>query len=153
MKTLSYILPQKILCVKVKSSPELYSKNLISKPVNCHTKVPHFLTIGKDTEKQNKKSKLRIKMEEERAAEQKRLREEEIKESTKNNIQVQIEEEKDQIQALEREAQNLELIEQELLQKLQSTQMMEKDAFAELEKAMIASSENRRHKFENSHKG
>lgn len=92
-------------------------------------------------------------MEEERAAEQKRLREEEIKEATKNNIQVQIEEEKEQIQALEKEAQNLELIEQELLQKLQSTQMMEKDAFAELEKAMIASSENRRHKFENAHKG
>jgi 23S rRNA A2030 N6-methylase RlmJ len=87
-------------------------------------------------------------MEEERAAEQKRLREEELKEANRLQMQMKIEEEKDRIDRLELEAQNLELIEQELLQKLQSTQMMEKDAFAELEKAMIASSENRRHKLE-----
>ena len=60
---------------------------------------------------------------------------------------MKIEEEKSKIDDLEKEAQSLELVEQELLQKLQSTQMMEKDAFSELEKAMIASSENRRHKF------
>ena len=58
---------------------------------------------------------------------------------------MKIEEEKSKIDDLEKEAQSLELVEQELLQKLQSTQMMEKDAFSELEKAMIASSENRRH--------
>lgn len=87
-------------------------------------------------------------MEEERAAEQKRLREEELKEANRLQMQMKIEEEKDRIENLEKEAQNLELIEQELLQKLQSTQMMEKDAFAELEKAMIASSENRRHKYD-----
>ena len=60
---------------------------------------------------------------------------------------MKIEEEKSKIDDLEKEAQSLELVEQELLQKLQSTQMMEKDAVSELEKAMIASSENRRHKF------
>lgn len=85
-------------------------------------------------------------MEEERAAEQRRIRDLEVKESSKFQTQLKIEEEKQRIEELESEAHNLEIIEQELLQKLQSTQMMEKDAFAELEKAMIASSENRRQK-------
>ena len=88
-------------------------------------------------------------MSEERAIENKRQREEELKQANRLQTQMKIEEEKERIEGLEKEAQNLELIEQELLQKLQSTQMMEKDAFAELEKAMIASSENRRKKFDN----
>ena len=104
--------------------------------------------ITKDTEKNNKKNKYKIKMDEERAAEQRRIRDIEIEEASKMQTQLRIEEEKQKIEELEIEAQNLEHIEQELLQKLQSTQMMEKDAFAELEKAMIASSENRRHKQE-----
>lgn len=100
----------------------------------------------KIAEKTNQKNKFRIKMEEEKAAEQRRIREIEVKESSKFQTQLRIEEEKQKIEELENEAHNLEIIEQELLQKLQSTQMMEKDAFAELEKAMIASSENRRQK-------
>ena len=102
--------------------------------------------ITKDSEKNNKKSKYKIKMDEERAAEQRRIRDIEIEEASKMQTQLKIEEEKQKIDDLEREAQNLERVEQELLQKLQSTQMMEKDAFAELEKAMIASSEIRRPK-------
>ena len=101
----------------------------------------------KITEKNNQKNKYKIKMDEDRAAEQRRIRDIEIKESTKFQTQLKIEEEKQKIEDLEREAHSLEIIEQELLQKLQSTQMMEKDAFAELEKAMIASSENRRNKY------
>lgn len=100
----------------------------------------------KVAEKNNQKNKFKIKMEEERAAEQRRIRDLEVKESSKFQTQLKIEEEKQRIEELESEAHNLEIIEQELLQKLQSTQMMEKDAFAELEKAMIASSENRRQK-------
>mmetsp|Transcript_4722 Transcript_4722/g.3981 ORF Transcript_4722/g.3981 Transcript_4722/m.3981 type:complete len:90 (+) Transcript_4722:577-846(+) len=88
-------------------------------------------------------------MGEERAIENKKQREEELKLTNKIQTQVKIEEEKERIDGLEKEAQSLELIEHELLQKLQSTQMMEKDAFAELEKAMIASSENRTRKYEN----
>jgi len=87
-------------------------------------------------------------MGEERAIENKRLREEELRQANRIQTQMKIEEEKARIEKLEKEAQNLEIIEQELLQKLQSTQMMEKDAFAELESAMIASSENRRERFE-----
>lgn len=102
----------------------------------------------KENEKSANKTKYQIRMDEERAAEMRRLREEELKEAQRLQTQMKIEEEKNRIDELENEAQNLELIEQELLQKLQSTQMMEKDAFAELEKAMIASSENRRHKYE-----
>ena len=102
----------------------------------------------KDCEKTNKKTKYYIKINEQRVIETRKLREEELKEAQRLKTQMKIEEEKNRIGKLEGEAQNLELIEQELLQKLQSTQMMEKDAFGELEKAMIASSENRRHKYE-----
>ena len=63
-------------------------------------------------------------MEEERVTEQKRLRNQELKEANKMNVHLKIEEEKNKIDELEKEAQSLEVIEQELLQKLQSTQMV-----------------------------
>ncbi|CAI2377029.1 unnamed protein product [Moneuplotes crassus] len=120
---------------------------------NWRHKEKHKMTKQKrDEDKYTKSIRARqaaeIKLSEEKAIENKRLRQEELAQANRIQTQMKIEEEAMKIDSLEKEAQSLEEIEQELLNKLQNTQMMEKDAFAELEKAMIASSENRRQRFE-----
>uniref|UniRef100_A0A7S3NAU6 Uncharacterized protein n=1 Tax=Euplotes harpa TaxID=151035 RepID=A0A7S3NAU6_9SPIT len=66
-----------------------------------------------------------------------------------NNNKNSVLSEKELIRRREREAQRLERLEAELLQNLQQTQLMEKEAFSQLEHAMIDASRPKRDRINN----
>ncbi|CDW89333.1 UNKNOWN [Stylonychia lemnae] len=110
----------------------------LKQKLNEDQKRKQELQMQQQLEQQEKKNQIRAQKEKGKVKIEK-YKQKKAKEIMKEGKQ-KTEQEKQLIYALEGEARQLELMEEQLIRRLQTTQQMEKDAFKELEEAMITAS-------------